>query len=55
MEKNLFCGEAFEELSHDEMMELEGGWTSIFTVTTLPCGVGASISTVAVSIYYNVK
>lgn len=55
MEKKIICGDSFEELTNDEMMELEGGWTTIFTCTTLPCGVGASISTVAVSVYYNVK
>ena len=55
MERKIICGNSFEELSEDEMMELEGGWTTVFTCTTLPCGIGASISTVAVSVYYNIR
>lgn len=55
MTKTMICGQAFEELTNDEMQDIDGGWTTVFTCTTLPCGVGASISTIAVSIYYNVK
>ena len=55
MDAKIICGEAFEELTDDEMMEVEGGWTTVFTCTTLPCGVGASLSSIAVSIYYNCK
>ena len=55
MEKEIICGKSFEDLSNDEMMEIEGGWANIFICTTLPCGIGASVSTIAVSIYYKVK
>jgi len=59
MSKELICGKAFEELSKDEMIEVEGGATSVLSpiiaATTLPCGIGASVSAVGVSIYYTVK
>ena len=48
MNKEFVCGKAFEDLTNDEMMEVEGGIASslspIINVTTLPCGIGASIS-----------
>jgi len=59
MNKENICGKAFEELTNDEMMEVEGGiatsLSSIVNVTTLPCGIGASISCIGVSVYYAVK
>lgn len=59
MTKENICGKAFEELTNDEMMEVEGGIASslspIVSATTLPCGIGASISCIGVSIYYTVK
>ncbi|MBQ3783093.1 MAG: hypothetical protein II838_06570 [Lachnospiraceae bacterium] len=55
MEKEIICGKSFEDLSNDEMVEIEGGWACTFVCTTLPCGIGASVSAIAVSIYYKVK
>jgi len=61
MAKENICGKAFEELTNDEMMECNGGIISLtpgpvtITATTLPCGIGASISAIGVSIYLTVK
>lgn len=43
MTKKMVCGDSFEELSNDEMMEYEGGaiWTTLST-TTAGC-IAASI------------
>lgn len=51
LDEELVCGAAFEDLSDTEMQDVEGGWTTVITPISLPCGVGASISTIAVSIY----
>lgn len=43
MEKKLVLGCAFEELSENEMMDIDGGAATTFlSTTTLPC-VGASV------------
>ncbi len=43
MDKEMYCGKSFEELSNEEMMEYEGGAaTTVLSTTTLPC-IGASI------------
>ena len=58
MNKEFICGKAFEDLTNDEMMEYEGGIATslspIVAATSLPCGIGASISCIGVSIYYTV-
>ncbi len=48
------CGVAFEDLSDDEMLEYDGGGSfgPLILATTLPCGVGASISIASVSIAF---
>lgn len=59
--KEMVCGSAFEDLSEEEMMDVDGGTAgggvvegvvSIATVTTLPCGVGASIGCAGVGIWW---
>lgn len=59
MKKEMICGSAFEELSNEEMQQYNGGifqsLSPMIAATTLPCGVGASASCVAVSVYYAVK
>ena len=58
MTKANICGRSFEELTNEEMMEYEGGTTSFTPVTpatSLPCGIGASISCIGVSIYYTIN
>lgn len=52
----MVCGLAFEDLTDDEMMEVDGGSaetaTTLLTTSSLPCTIGASIATIGVSIWW---
>lgn len=50
MAKKELVGSAFEELTEEEMMDVDGGVA--WVATTLPCGVAASVGAVGVSIWW---
>lgn len=54
-EKSKVLGCAFEDLTDQEMMDVDGGTAEISAATlasasSLPCGVGVSISTIVVTV-----
>lgn len=58
-EKTKVCGASFEDLSTEEMEVCDGGifqsLSPVIAATTLPCGVGASISCIGASIYFTIN
>jgi hypothetical protein len=56
---SMVCGAAFEDLTHDEMMDFDGGatWTPtpFLTATSIPCAAGFSVSVIVVSVITYVR
>tara|TARA_Y100000588_G_scaffold383795_1_gene473854 strand:- start:790 stop:975 length:186 start_codon:yes stop_codon:yes gene_type:complete len=53
-ERKAILGDSFEELTSEEMMDVDGGTGEVTTVlsaaSTLPCSIGASISLISVGV-----
>ena len=56
---SMYCGQAYEELSEDEMRAIDGGGPETVTITTwssVPCTIsGVATSVVVVSVYVTTK